>query len=694
MITKVVNVDLHQPIYEKLTAKQGDIASRFILFHLLDGDTPFDLTGKSVRVYARKPDKTEIFNDLIINNETKGYCTLELTSQCLASAGVVKMELYISESGKILTSIPFDLEVISCINNANFIVSTNEFSALNEALASVQGFDNLKKEIVEARKTHGTVGNRLNNVDLRLDINAQQIQLLAPKDSLTKLENEKANKDDVQRLIASLASGGPRGVYETLDELKSAFPTGIHHIYITKDNNNWNYWNGSEWVAGGAFQTQTVREKSIGDIELNVTYKTGKLISGGINFNFTADILEIASGTIISDYTAFYSVANTENVLMTSDGFPRYVFLNTETRLLHVEARWFGYNPKELLICCYYNNQVYFVSHNDLITVNGKKLPITKENLHFSFTHGCVIQGDITFDLENKKFNIASSTVISDLTGFYSANNSGQEIIFTNNLATPVYLYFNTSTRLVHLEDRWFSYDADELLLCSIYQNKVHNSISKNFITVKNAFSFKGKKFVSYGDSITQGNTWQNYVVNELGVSHTNLGLSSSCISSFDTWAVSMSDDTRINGIPEDTDILTIMGGTNDWASRISIGTIDDDTRDTFIGGYKYLIEKVMQRIPNARIILMTPPFGYYNSGVGTGEINGVGTKLIEYINAVKSVAEYYKLPLINMYQDLGINKFNKDSFLIDEDVQVHPNSNGGKRIAGLVIGTFEKIKN
>ena len=155
-----------------------------------------------------------------------------------------------------------------------------------------------------------------------------------------------------------------------------------------------------------------------------------------------------------------------------------------------------------------------------------------------------------------------------------------------------------------------------------------------------------------------------------------------------------MSDDTRINGIPEDTDILTIMGGTNDWASRISIGTIDDDTRDTFIGGYKYLIEKVMQRIPNARIILMTPPFGYYNSGVGTGEINGVGTKLIEYINAVKSVAEYYKLPLINMYQDLGINKFNKDSFLIDEDVQVHPNSNGGKRIAGLVIGTFEKIKN
>ena len=96
MITKVINVNLHQPIYEKLTAKQGDIASRYLLFHLLDGDKPFDLSNKTVRVYAIKPDKTEIFNDLTINDAAKGYCTLELTSQCLAAAGVVKMELYIS----------------------------------------------------------------------------------------------------------------------------------------------------------------------------------------------------------------------------------------------------------------------------------------------------------------------------------------------------------------------------------------------------------------------------------------------------------------------------------------------------------------------------------------------------------------------------------------------------------------------
>ena len=175
MITKVINVNLHQPIYERLTAKQGDIASRYLLFHLLDGDKPFDLSNRTVRVYAIKPDKTEIFNDLTINDASKGYCTLELTSQCLASAGVVKMELYISESGKVLTSIPFELEVIACINTANGVTSTNEFSALEAALGSLQDYDNLRREIIQARKGYTTVGKRLDNFDSRLDKIKQRI---------------------------------------------------------------------------------------------------------------------------------------------------------------------------------------------------------------------------------------------------------------------------------------------------------------------------------------------------------------------------------------------------------------------------------------------------------------------------------------------------------------------------------------
>ena len=203
MITKVINVNLHQPIYERLTAKQGDIASRYLLFHLLDGDKPFDLSNRTVRVYAIKPDKTEIFNDLTINDASKGYCTLELTSQCLASAGVVKMELYISESGKVLTSIPFELEVIKCINTTDSIISTNEFTALTNGLASLSEYDNYKNEIAEARHGFTTLGKRLGNFDSQLDTKASKIELA----------KESARID----VFTSLTEGSTTGDAELID---------------------------------------------------------------------------------------------------------------------------------------------------------------------------------------------------------------------------------------------------------------------------------------------------------------------------------------------------------------------------------------------------------------------------------------------------------------------------------------------
>ena len=217
MITKVINVNLHQPIYERLTAKQGDIASRYLLFHLLDGDKPLDLNNRTVRVYAIKPDKTEIFNDLVINDKTKGYCTLELTSQCLAEAGIVKMELYITELGKVLTSIPFELEVIACINTVNSVTSTNEFSALEAALRSLQDFDNFKNEIIEARGSENSLGDRINLVESDVsNLNSEVSNLNSEVDRI----NDSFNIVDKNGDIFSLYNSVPQGsVIHVLGEI-------------------------------------------------------------------------------------------------------------------------------------------------------------------------------------------------------------------------------------------------------------------------------------------------------------------------------------------------------------------------------------------------------------------------------------------------------------------------------------------
>ena len=151
MNTKIIKLDINKNLYDILVAKQGDTKSRFLLFNLLDGSIPFSLENRSVRVYAIKPDGTEVFNDLIITDAAKGYCILELTTQMLAVAGTVKLELMVIEGEKKLTSNIFYMDVKKSINSEKAVVSTNEFGALLTALSSLNEYDNYKKEIAAAR---------------------------------------------------------------------------------------------------------------------------------------------------------------------------------------------------------------------------------------------------------------------------------------------------------------------------------------------------------------------------------------------------------------------------------------------------------------------------------------------------------------------------------------------------------------
>lgn len=168
MITKVIKLDINKNLYEKIKAKQGDTKSRFLLFQLLDGSMPFNLENRSVRAYMLKPDSTEVFNDLIINNKNTGHCTLELTNQVLAVAGIVKIELMIIENDKKITSSIFELQVDKSINSENSIVSTNEFNALLNGLASLSEYDNYKekaKKVPELEENIQELGSQLETIE-------------------------------------------------------------------------------------------------------------------------------------------------------------------------------------------------------------------------------------------------------------------------------------------------------------------------------------------------------------------------------------------------------------------------------------------------------------------------------------------------------------------------------------------------
>lgn len=82
-------------------------------------------------------------------------------------------------------------------------------------------------------------------------------------DRLTSLDavvNNKADTEDVLTKLNNIMDGSPKGVYANLSELKQAYPNGTQGVFITTDNKNWNYWDGSSWVAGGVYQGSTLSE--------------------------------------------------------------------------------------------------------------------------------------------------------------------------------------------------------------------------------------------------------------------------------------------------------------------------------------------------------------------------------------------------------------------------------------------------
>ncbi|WP_332833479.1 BppU family phage baseplate upper protein [Clostridium perfringens] len=137
---KIIDINVDKKYLKKIVAKQGDVKSRYLLFRFFNDYGVINLNKASVRIYIDKPDGNQIFNDLVIDKITN-LAELELTTQTLALSGILKCELFISEDGATLSNIPFEIEVIKTLKKDSAIESTNEFSALINALALVDSID-------------------------------------------------------------------------------------------------------------------------------------------------------------------------------------------------------------------------------------------------------------------------------------------------------------------------------------------------------------------------------------------------------------------------------------------------------------------------------------------------------------------------------------------------------------------------
>ena len=205
---------------------------------------------------------------------------------------------------------------------------------------------------------------------------------------------------------------------------------------------------------------------------------------------------------------------------------------------------------------------------------------------------------------------------------------------------------------------------------------------------------WSGKTFLSLGDSITalDGKKYsdlpgiitgyQTILKEKLGFfSQDNRGVSGQ----------PMADGSR-NGVGTVTtgltliydlyDLVIIAAGTNDFKLNMPLGilgSVGDKgfDRKTFYGAYRTLIEYMLTKKPELRICLFTP-LQRDHSGYDVNFQNSAGHKLIDYVNAVKSIGQMYSIPVCDFYSNSGITKLNLHWFTYDG---LHPNNEGYARI-------------
>jgi lysophospholipase L1-like esterase len=156
-ITKKIILDIDKNIYTKIDAKQNDVNSRFIEITLINNGLPLNLTGNTVKIFAIKSDNTIIFNNVEIIDYSLGRIKVELTSQALAVIGNLECELVVyGLNSSILSSKAFIINVIKSIRNDEAVESADEFTALTNALNTVQQYDSKIINLEEVTGEHNT----------------------------------------------------------------------------------------------------------------------------------------------------------------------------------------------------------------------------------------------------------------------------------------------------------------------------------------------------------------------------------------------------------------------------------------------------------------------------------------------------------------------------------------------------------
>ncbi len=208
----------------------------------------------------------------------------------------------------------------------------------------------------------------------------------------------------------------------------------------------------------------------------------------------------------------------------------------------------------------------------------------------------------------------------------------------------------------------------------------------------------KDKKVNFLGDSITEGHGasdnmhgYVSYFEEKTGALCRNYGVGGTRIarqmqpSRYPEWGEDFC--LRAQKMDPDADLVFVFGGTNDFGhGNAPLGTMCDRTPDTFYGALHTLCWQLLQHYTCSTIVFATPLHRPDEDSTLNGE------PLCRYVQAIREVAEYYALPVLDWYKNSGLQPsvpYIRQAYLPDG---VHPNDAGHERLADQLIAFLQGL--
>ena len=247
-------------------------------------------------------------------------------------------------------------------------------------------------------------------------------------------------------------------------------------------------------------------------------------------------------------------------------------------------------------------------------------------------------------------------------------------------------------------------------------------------LTTKENYSFEGKTIVCFGDSITENGDYPARIASKTGANVISIGFggcrmttygassySELCMSrlsntiktedytAFDTAILDLknnfADDNtaqanRLKAIDFSmVDYITIFFGTNDYGGNMPIGTNTDNDETTFKGAINMVVNNLLTAYPNLKIMFISPFWRATYTGVvepvdSDTYANPLGNLLVDYVDALIDRTHAHHLPVLDLYRESGINKYNYTHYLADG---LHPKTEiGYEYVAQKITAGFK----